>query len=50
MPKAHVNGIDLYYEITGSGFPLALVHEFSGKYRDRCIPKKQIRGVRIGIR
>ncbi|MBI4639439.1 MAG: alpha/beta fold hydrolase [Candidatus Tectomicrobia bacterium] len=34
MPKAHANGIDLYYEITGSGFPVVLVHEFSGNMRN----------------
>jgi len=34
MPTAHVNGIDLYYEITGSGFPIVLIHEFSGNMRN----------------
>lgn len=28
MPKAFVNGVNLYYEITGQGFPLVLGHEF----------------------
>jgi pimeloyl-ACP methyl ester carboxylesterase len=33
MPKAPVNGVNLYYEITGSGYPLLFVHEFAGDYR-----------------
>ena len=28
MPKAFVNGVNLYYEVTGKGFPLILGHEF----------------------
>jgi pimeloyl-ACP methyl ester carboxylesterase len=32
MPKAPVNGVNLYYEVTGSGYPLLLVHEFAGDY------------------
>ncbi|NQT05528.1 MAG: alpha/beta hydrolase [Dehalococcoidia bacterium] len=30
MPRAMVNGINLYYEVTGDGFPLVLSHEFAG--------------------
>jgi len=33
MPSAHINGVELYYEETGSGTPLVLVHEFAGDYR-----------------
>lgn len=33
MPLASVNGIDLYYEQTGAGFPLVLSHEYAGDYR-----------------
>ena len=33
MPKAQVNGIELYYESTGEGFPLVLAHEFAGDFR-----------------
>lgn len=33
MPKAKVNGVELYYEITGEGFPLVLSHEFAGDYK-----------------
>jgi pimeloyl-ACP methyl ester carboxylesterase len=33
MPIAPVNGIHLYYEVTGSGYPLLLSHEFAGDYR-----------------
>jgi pimeloyl-ACP methyl ester carboxylesterase len=28
-----VNGINLYYEVTGSGYPLLFCHEFAGDYR-----------------
>lgn len=33
MPMALVNGVRLYYEITGSGYPLLFAHEFAGDYR-----------------
>lgn len=33
MPKAKVNGINLYYEEAGSGTPLVFVHEFADDYR-----------------
>ena len=33
MPLATVNGIHLYYEEHGSGFPLVWSHEFAGDYR-----------------
>jgi pimeloyl-ACP methyl ester carboxylesterase len=33
MPVASVNGVKLYYEVTGDGFPLVLSHEFAGTYR-----------------
>ena len=33
MPTARVNGVTLYYEETGSGFPLIWCHEFGGDYR-----------------
>ena len=33
MPMAPVNGIELYYEEHGSGFPLVFSHEFAGDYR-----------------
>jgi pimeloyl-ACP methyl ester carboxylesterase len=33
MPKARVNGIDLYYEEHGQGTPLVFVHEFAGEAR-----------------
>ncbi len=33
MPYASVNGVRLYYETTGEGFPLVLVHEFAGDSR-----------------
>ena len=33
MPKAKVNGINLYYEEHGQGIPLVFVHEFAGEAR-----------------
>ena len=33
MPKASVNGIEIYYEVHGDGFPLVFSHEFAGDYR-----------------
>ena len=33
MPYASVNGISLYYEEHGSGYPLVWSHEFAGDYR-----------------
>lgn len=33
MPEAEVNGVGLYYETAGEGFPLVLSHEFAGDYR-----------------
>jgi pimeloyl-ACP methyl ester carboxylesterase len=33
MPTAQVNGVELYYEETGEGFPLVFSHEFAGDYR-----------------
>ena len=40
MPKAPVNGVHLYYEVSGSGYPLLLVHEFAGDY---CSWEPQVR-------
>lgn len=33
MPTAEVNGVSIYYEITGDGFPLVWSHEFAGSYQ-----------------
>jgi pimeloyl-ACP methyl ester carboxylesterase len=33
MPRASVNGIELYYEESGSGFPVVFCHEFGGDWR-----------------
>jgi len=33
MPKALVNGVNLYYEEAGSGTPLLFLHEFAGDFR-----------------
>ena len=30
MAKALINGVNLYYEVTGDCFPLVLCHEFAG--------------------
>ena len=33
MPYLSANGVQLYYESTGAGFPLVFCHEFAGDYR-----------------
>jgi pimeloyl-ACP methyl ester carboxylesterase len=33
MPLAPLNGVELYYEDTGTGYPVVFVHEFAGDYR-----------------
>jgi pimeloyl-ACP methyl ester carboxylesterase len=33
MPNARINGVQLHYEVSGSGVPLVLVHEFAGDSR-----------------
>ncbi len=33
MPKALINGVNLFYEVHGEGFPLIWSHEFAGDYR-----------------
>src|SRR5262249_24691033 len=33
MPKVKVNDLELYYEETGSGFPVIFCHEFAGDRR-----------------
>jgi len=33
MAKALINGVSLYYEVHGKGFPLVLLHEFAGDFR-----------------
>src|SRR5438477_2809756 len=33
MPRMSVNGVELYYEDSGSGFPVVCCHEFAGDYR-----------------
>ncbi len=33
MPTASINGVDLYYEVTGEGEPLVWSHEFAGDHR-----------------
>lgn len=32
MPHATINGVNLYYEEAGSGYPLVLAHEFAGSH------------------
>ncbi len=32
MPKFSANGVELYYEVNGQGFPLVWCHEFGGSY------------------
>jgi pimeloyl-ACP methyl ester carboxylesterase len=33
VPRVELNGVELYYEDTGSGFPVVFCHEFAGDYR-----------------
>ena len=33
MPKALVNGVQLFYEEVGQGLPLVFVHEFAGDHQ-----------------
>ncbi len=33
MPYVSVDGVKLYYEVTGEGYPLVWAHEFAGDYR-----------------
>ena len=33
MPTFSANGVEIYYEITGQGFPLVWCHEFGGSYQ-----------------
>jgi len=33
LPTAFVNGVNLYYEVTGKGFPLVWCHEFAGSFK-----------------
>lgn len=33
MPKVKVSDVELYYEETGTGFPMIFCHEFAGDYR-----------------
>jgi pimeloyl-ACP methyl ester carboxylesterase len=33
MPKSEINGINIYYEEAGEGYPLIWSHEFAGDYR-----------------
>lgn len=33
MPRAPVNGVNLFYEVVGEGTPLVFVHEFAGDDR-----------------
>lgn len=33
MPTAKINSVNLYYEVTGEGFPLVFCHEFGGTYK-----------------
>lgn len=45
MPLATVNGVQLYWEETGHGAPLVMVHEFAGDFRSwepqvRCLSRR----------
>ncbi len=45
MPKAKINGVNLYYEEAGAGVPIVFVHEFAGDSRSwelqvRCFSRR----------
>ena len=42
MPIASVNGVELYSEDTGHGFPLVWSHEFGGDYRSWSLAKSLV--------
>jgi pimeloyl-ACP methyl ester carboxylesterase len=33
MPKALINGVEIFYEVSGTGYPIVLCHEVAGDYR-----------------
>ncbi|HLG72428.1 MAG TPA: alpha/beta hydrolase [Chloroflexota bacterium] len=33
MPTARINGLEMYYEVTGDGYPVVFCHEFASDYR-----------------
>ena len=37
MPKAGINGIEIHYRDNGEGFPLLLIHGFTGNLRNWVI-------------
>ena len=56
MPRAAVNGVELYYEDTATGFPLVFCHEFAGDYRSwdpqvrafrPCVPLHHLQPARL---
>ncbi|MDO8611581.1 MAG: alpha/beta fold hydrolase, partial [Dehalococcoidia bacterium] len=34
MPRAPVNGIEIYYRERGEGYPVFLIHGFTGNFRN----------------
>jgi pimeloyl-ACP methyl ester carboxylesterase len=38
MPRAAINGLDMYYEVHGVGWPLLLLHGGSGSIPEKWIP------------
>jgi pimeloyl-ACP methyl ester carboxylesterase len=44
MPTALINGVELYYEVTGEGEPLVWSHEFAGDYRSWAPQRADSRG------
>lgn len=44
MPHAKVNGISIHYRETGEGFPIVLVHGFTGNLRNWALQVPALRG------
>jgi pimeloyl-ACP methyl ester carboxylesterase len=43
MPTANVNGIDIHYRETGEGFPIVLVHGYTGNSRNWALTAPALR-------
>ena len=54
MPHAHVNGIEIHYREAGQGFPLVLIHGFTGNLRNWALQipvlTQQFRTVSLDLR
>ena len=51
MPKAFVNGVNLYYEVTGKGYPLVLAHESCSdlEFWDRAVRDESVKIIMLAL-